>query len=280
MIILKQENEAGGINATSNENAARRWNTRAVGGQRSNVKPGSPDYFEQIKKYRYGYETPFIPRLLCHCEPEQKVLEIGVGNGIDAVEFASRGAEYFGIDITENHVLLAKANLSINGYGKYQIFHSDLLATDTGSDFDIVYSFGTLHHIAHEKEYLQNIYSILKPHGELRVALYSKYSFFNLYMFITWIIKNRCQVSFNKWQGYVSDRADFDHPITIKIRSKKEIVRLYEETGFTLKKYYKRGFVQRYVPIFGELFLKPDGYVLNFLGTIFGWYHILILKKQ
>ena len=39
-------------------------------------------------------------------------------------------------------------------------------------------AFGTLHHISHELSFLKRIYQILDKDGELRVALYSKYSFF------------------------------------------------------------------------------------------------------
>ena len=119
----------------------------------------------------------------------------------------------------------------------------------------------------------------MKKNGELRIAVYSKYSFFNIYMFVTWIIKNKCKVSFNKWQGHISDAASFNHPITIKIRSKKEVLSLYESCGFNIKSYHKRGFVQNYIPILGR-FLKPDGVVLNFFGSQLGWYHVFIFEHK
>ena len=77
----------------------------------------------------------------------------------------------------------------------------------------------------------------------------------------------------------MSDGADFDHPITIKIRSKKEILNLYGQAGFVEKKYHKRGFVQKYLPFFGKRCLRPDGTTLNFLGSLLGWYHVFVFKK-
>ena len=228
---------------TSNMRASKRWNSRAVGGQRSTKQPGEPGYFEDICSYRYGYETPFIPRLLVQNVGNKKVLEIGVGNGIDAVTMLAAGAKYSGIDITKNHLELTEKNLSQHGYNESKLFEGDLLTTDVGDGYDVVYSFGTLHHISHELSFLKRIYQILDKDGELRVGLYSKYSFFNAYMLATWVIKNRCSVPFNVWQGFISDAAAFDSPITIEIRSRSEIKKLYEKAGFRVGSYYKRGFV-------------------------------------
>ena len=86
----------------SNKNAKKRWNDWAVGSQRSNAPKGSKEYFYDIEQYRYGYETPFIPKLLCSNVNHKSVLEIGVGNGIDAVTLSKNGAEYSGIKVRPN----------------------------------------------------------------------------------------------------------------------------------------------------------------------------------
>ena len=135
-----------------------------------------------------------------------------------------------------------------------------------------------MHHIAHEKDYLKKIFDLLKDDGELRVGLYSKYSFFNFYMFFTWIIKNRCKETFNSWQGHISDGAEFHYPITIKIRSQRDILKLYESIGFKVRSYQKMGFVQNYIPFLGKFF-NPDGVFLNFMGSLLGWYHIIVFEK-
>ena len=263
---------------TSNLHAKIKWNEKAVGSQRSNAPKGTEKYFEDIKKYRYGYETPFLPRLLLQNVQDKEILEIGVGHGIDATEMVKNGGKYTGLDITENHIDLTKKIFELQGLRYEQIIIGDLQTVDLEKKFDIIYSFGVLHHISHEEVYLKKLRTIIKEDGELRTAVYSKHSFFNYYMYLTWIVKNRCKVPFNVWQGYVSDGASFEHPITIKIRSKKEVLQLYTSCRFKVKKYYKRGFVQKYLPIFGR-FLHPDGKTLNFFGSILGWYHILFLSQ-
>ena len=262
---------------TSNLHAQKKWNEKAVGSQRSSAIKGSLEYFQEIRQYRYGYETPFLPRLLHQNVEGKKILEIGVGHGIDGMEMVNNGGSYSGLDITENHIELTKKNFELNRLPYEEIINGDLLETPIEKKYDVIYSFGVLHHISHEDKYLQEIRKIINEDGEFRIAVYSKHSFFNYYMYVTWLLKNRCKVPFNVWQGFVSDGASFEYPITIKIRSKKEVLQLYTSCGFKVKEYYKRGFVQKYIPVFGRL-LRPDGKTLNFLGSILGWYHIFIFE--
>lgn len=266
------------VDNVSNVNARRRWNSRAVGAQRTAAGKGSPRYFAEIRAYRYGYETPFIPELLLRNVFNCEVLEIGVGNGIDAVELAKNGANYTGLDISENHIELTRLNLLQHQCSFRELICADLLSAATGRQYDVIYSFGVLHHIEHEAQYLAKCYDLLKPGGELRVALYSKYSFFNMYLLGTWIVRNRCRLPFNVWQGHVSDGAECDHPITIKIRSRRTIEVLYKAAGFEVAAYQKRGFVNNYLPIVGR-FLRPGGPTLTLLGALLGWYHVYVLKK-
>ena len=68
-------------------------------------------------------------------------------------------------------------------------------------------------------------------------------------------------------------------PVVIKIRSKKAVLKLLNDNGYEVVRYEKKGFVQGYLPIIGH-FLAPDGYVLNSLGNLLGWYHCFVCKKN
>ncbi|SRR6266516_2137060 len=265
--------------SASNERAKLLWNKKAIGEHRSRHSKGSCEYFSDIRNYRYGYETPFIPRLFQFNTLRGKtVLEVGVGNGIDAVEIAKSGASYYGIDIVEHHIELTKKNFQCNHLLPPILYLGDLLEIDIEKKFDVVYSFGVLHHIAHEEACLNKIRLLLGKGGRFCFAVYSKWSFFNAYLVLTWLTKNRMNSSLDGWRSHVSERSELDLPVTIKIRSKQRIVELLNRCGFTVERYYKRGFVQRYLPLVGIL-LKPDGATLNVLGALLGWYHIFICKK-
>jgi 2-polyprenyl-3-methyl-5-hydroxy-6-metoxy-1,4-benzoquinol methylase len=258
----------------SNESAQRLWNIKAVGEQRAKAKKGSCEYFREIRQYRYGYETPWISRLFNFSQLHGKeVLEIGVGNGIDAVEMARCGARYTGLDVTEGHLSLTGKNFQCNGISPSRLIHGDLLESVLDSKFDVIYSFGVLHHIQHEEAYLRRLTTHLKPEGELRIAVYSRYSFFNFYLLTSWILKNRIQNSLDDWRSHVAEGSQLGTPVIIKIRSKRQAESLLKQCGFEVKRYWKRGFVQNYIPFLGKK-LHPDGSVLNALGAMLGWYHV------
>ncbi len=261
----------------SNLAARRLWDRTAVGSQRSRAPRGSKNYFDDVRSYRYGYETPFIPRMFDFAGlAGKRVLEIGVGNGIDAVEMAHHGAIYSGLDISRNHIELTRKNFACHPETNYEkLYQGDLLDVRIDGQFDVVYSFGVLHHISHESLYLNKIRRLLKPNGTLRIAVYSRFSLFNLYLALTWLFRNRLRNPLEEWKSHVSEGSGLDRPVTIKIRSRNQVQRLLEDAGFRVCQYRKRGFVQRYVPILGS-WLQPDGILLNKLGSILGWYHIFI----
>jgi len=259
----------------SNEAARGTWERKAVGQDRANgAVAGSPEYFERIRAYRYGYETPFIIETFRYSTMKGKrVLEIGVGNGIDAVEMMRHGAIYTGLDITRNHLELTRQNIDNNGLSDQLagLIEGDLMDTDIPDRFDVIYSFGVLHHITHESDYLTKLKSLLSQDGELRIAVYSKYSFFNAYMIVTWFLRARGR-SLDDWRSQTAEHSEPGNPVTIKIRSRKDVQKTLEKSGFRVVRYEKRGFVQNYIPVVGK-HLKPNGPVLTALAKALGWYH-------
>jgi 2-polyprenyl-3-methyl-5-hydroxy-6-metoxy-1,4-benzoquinol methylase len=273
------------IDVKSNVRARATWENKAVGSQRSMADKGSIDYFNQIKEYRYGYETPFIPFVFNFNDlNNKKVLEIGVGNGIDAVEMIKNGAKYSGVDITKNHIELTKKNIGYSFKNESEsmvksLYEGDMLETEFPNKFDVVYSFGVLHHIQHEQAYLKKIRWLLNDTGQLRIAVYAKYSFFYYWLLFTWIVRNKMKNSYSDWQSHIAEGSDLGTPVVIKIRSKKEVVNLLETSGFEIFNYSRNGFVQGYIPIIGK-YLNPNGSILAFFGRFLGWYHCFICSPK
>src|SRR5712675_1452674 len=132
--------------AKSNEQARSTWERTAVGSHRATGRAGSVEYYAQIRAYRYGYETPFIPEFFDFRGLNGKrVLEIGVGNGIDGVEMMRAGAQYTGIDVTQKHLALTRryAELEEEQGGRMRVeglVEGDLLETKLPGGYDVVYS--------------------------------------------------------------------------------------------------------------------------------------------
>jgi SAM-dependent methyltransferase len=254
--------------------AVRLWTRLPVGSTRSRAPIGSRQYFSDLRAYRYGYETPFIPRIFGFQRMMgRRVLEIGVGNGVDAVEMARNGALYTGVDVTARHLELTAQHFAAAGLPVPSLVCGDLLATPVGGPFDFVYSFGVMHHVPNEAEYLRRARQLLAPGGRLLVGVYSRYSFFNAYLCASWLFRRRARGSLDDWRSHVAEGSILGDPVIIRIRSRRALERLFAGCGLEVRSYHKRGFVQRYLPLVGR-HLQPDGPVLNGCGAVLGWYHL------
>ena len=107
----------------------------------------------------------------------KKVLEVGCGIGTAAQSFIENGAIYTGIDISDKSIEIAKKRLDIFDLSG-NLFQANIENMNhmNGNDFDLVYSFGVLHHTVDIHKSLENVYNMLKPGGQFKLMLYAKNS--------------------------------------------------------------------------------------------------------
>lgn len=134
------------------------------------------DYLEQ-SKVRYNLE-PFIIDFAKFDEYKgKKVLEIGVGLGADHQKFAEAGAILTGIDLTKRAIEHTTQRFKVFG------LNSDLKVGDAenlpfeDNSFDLVYSWGVLHHSPDTPKCINEVFRLLKPGGEAKIMIYHKQSF-------------------------------------------------------------------------------------------------------
>lgn len=105
------------------------------------------------------------------------VLEIGVGMGADHLEWArAQPRSLAGCDLTPHAVELTRARLALHG------LRSRLLVTDArrlpfrDASFDLVYSWGVIHHSPDTPAAVREIRRVLRPGGRARVMIYQRRS--------------------------------------------------------------------------------------------------------
>lgn len=105
------------------------------------------------------------------------VLEIGVGMGADHLEWARQGPRSLaGIDLTPRAVSLTQQRLALHGLSSdVRVGDAESLPFHDGS-FDIVYSYGVLHHTPNTARAVEEVYRVLRPGGSARVMIYHRYS--------------------------------------------------------------------------------------------------------
>jgi SAM-dependent methyltransferase len=135
------------------------------------------EFFNRYDAYRYN-ELPFMFHCLDAIDFRNKsVLEIGLGLGADSEQIIRRGAKWSGIDLTPTSVARVTKRLELRGlpYSSLIAGTACKLPFDDNS-FDIIFSFGVLHHIPDIETAQQEIARVLKPGGRLVCMLYAKYS--------------------------------------------------------------------------------------------------------
>ena len=156
------------------------WDERPCNSRHSKKEVGTKEYFDEVEERRYFVE----PHIRSFADFEKwrnkKVLEIGCGIGTDSINFARCGANFTGVDLSRKSLELCQKRFSVFGLpGK--LLHSngedlaEILEEEKGS-FDLVYSFGVLHHTARPDKIIKAAKSLLKPNGEFRFMVYAKYS--------------------------------------------------------------------------------------------------------
>ncbi len=144
------------------------WNAEPCGSRYANGEDG----FAAHSQARYTLE-PYITGFAGFHEAKNlAVLEIGVGMGADYLEWLKGGAHAVGVDLSKASIENAKRRCLDGGY------QPDLRVADAESlpfppdFFDLVYSYGAIHHSPNTEQCAREAYRVLKPGGRLRVMIY------------------------------------------------------------------------------------------------------------
>ena len=153
------------------------WDTEACGTHFVTDFADDRDFFSKYREFRYRTEW-HIPAFAAFPEAAgRRVLEIGCGNGADGVSFALHGAAYTGVDLTAEAVDATRRHFAAEGLaGTFRQENCERLSFADDS-FDIVYSFGALHHTPAPDQAIREVYRVLKPGGTARIMLYHRHSF-------------------------------------------------------------------------------------------------------
>jgi ubiquinone/menaquinone biosynthesis C-methylase UbiE len=128
--------------------------------------------FEAHTRARYELE-PYIPEFAQFSSSRGlKVLEIGVGMGADYLEWLKAGAHATGVDLSAISIERARRRCELAGY------QPDLRVADAEhlpfpeNTFDVIYSYGVMHHSPDTDQCLREAWRVLKPGGEARIMVY------------------------------------------------------------------------------------------------------------
>jgi ubiquinone/menaquinone biosynthesis C-methylase UbiE len=160
------------------------WNARPCNIRHSTQPIGTKEYFDEVEQRKYFVE-PHIPGFAQFERwTGKKVLEVGCGIGTDTINFARAGARVAAVDLSDESLKVAQRRAKVFGLeDKISFYHAnaeELSSFVPVESYDLVYSFGVIHHTPNPSNVIAQIRRYVTPASELRMMLYAKNSWKNM----------------------------------------------------------------------------------------------------
>jgi ubiquinone/menaquinone biosynthesis C-methylase UbiE len=157
------------------------WNARPCNVRHSDKPLGTREYFDEVEKKKFTAE-PHIPTF---CEFDRwhgkRVLEIGSGIGTMAINFARAGADYTGVELSEESLELTRQRFQVYDYpGRFFQGNAEELTNFVPiQKYDLVFTWGVIHHSPNPGAILQQAQHYMKSGTTLKVMVYAANSWKN-----------------------------------------------------------------------------------------------------
>lgn len=143
---------------------------------------GTKEFFEEIDKRFFMNVWPFMPWRRIPFDSlipfedlvSKDVLEVGVGMGSHANLIAAHANSYTGIDLSEYAVKMSSARMEL-AQRVANIRQMDAEQMEfADSTFDLVWSWGVIHHSSDTRRVLREVHRVLKPGGRVVLMVYNR----------------------------------------------------------------------------------------------------------
>lgn len=243
------------------------WDARPCNLRHSKLEVGTRGYFEEVEKRKYFVE-PHIPEFAeFPAWSGKKVLEVGCGIGTDAVNFVRHGATYTGVELSTESLALTRKRFEVYGLeGEFIAADCENLGSVLGNrSFDLIYSFGVLHHTPSIERALSQLKLLSNSSTAIKIMLYAKNSY----------------KQFMIDEGLDQPEAQTGCPIANSYTD-KQITSIMEKSGFKVTRIQQRHIFTFKIPDYKEYrYVKQPWFetmpqeVFTILEKRLGW-HLLI----
>ncbi len=250
--------------------AIKQWSADPCGAVESpELESGSRGYFDRIETARYDEYAPWMRSVLPFAEGRGKdVLEVGCGLGTDLLQFARGGARCYAVDLTPEHLRQTARRFEVYEE-RARLARGDAETLPFRDEsFDLVYSFGVIHHTPDTEASVREMHRVLRPGGRVCVALYHRDS---AHFWLSHVLRHGLlhRALFRRgWRGMLADieyRAHSDAVPLVKVYSRAGVRRLFRDfravsvTAHHLERGHfwlpglvlTKGAVRRLEPLFG-----------------------------
>ena len=157
------------------------WDDRPCNVRHSSKEVGTKEYFDEVARKKFTAE----PHIKFFSQfPKwygKKVLEIGCGLGTVGLNFAAFGADYTGVELSKESIKLTQKRFDIyDQSGNFYCGNAEELSSFLPVEtYDLIYSFGVIHHSPHPEKIVSEIKNYMNENSILKIMLYAKDSWKN-----------------------------------------------------------------------------------------------------
>lgn len=166
---------------TTIDNVKEYWDRQPCNVRHSAKTPGTREYFDEVEKKKFRAEPHIVNFSEFDAWQGKRVLEIGCGIGTMAINFARHGAEYTGVELSEQSLNLTKQRFDVYGEtGNFYLGNAEELSQFVPVEpYDLVYTWGVIHHSPNPGNILAEAQKYMKPGSTLKVMVYAAHSWKN-----------------------------------------------------------------------------------------------------
>ena len=248
---------------------------------------GSREYFDEVEARKYFVESHIPGFAEFERWRGKKVLEIGCGIGTDTISFARAGARVTAVDLTEKSLEVARQRARVFGLDNRITFLeanaeklSDYVPVEA---YDLVYSFGVIHHTPHPDLVLEQIRKYVAPQSTVKIMVYNRWSWK-----VLWILFVYGKGQFWKLNQLIAEysEAQTGCPVTYSY-SRAEGRRWLEDHGFRVTDATVEHIFSYSIPEYKEYRYRKMWYfrwmpkpLFRVLERLFGWHLCLTAKPK
>ena len=259
------------------------WNNRPCNIRHSKKEIGTLEYFEEVSKRRYLVEPHIIQFADFDYWRDKKVLEIGCGIGTDSIMFAKAGADLTCVELSDKSIEICKKRFEVYGHkAKFYTGNAEDLSSFVPVEkYDLIYSFGVIHHSNNPEKIMMEIEKYMDKNSLCRIMLYSKNSWKSWEFFIRYGWK--FGFNFNKTIEYFAE-AQLNCPVA-NVYTRKDLSRfLYRYDikriekihifKYSIKDYIEHVYKTRFI-----FKILPDK-IMKWLNEKLGWHYLIEIKSK
>ena len=260
------------------------WNERPCNIRHSNREFGTKEYFDDVEWRKYFVE-PHIPVFANFLEwKDKKVLEIGCGIGTDTINFVKQAAILTSVDLSTESLKVTEQRLKVYGIEdkvNLKFANAEKLSEYvTPEPYDLVYSFGVLHHTPNPVAAFEEVKKFMDKDSIFKLMVYNKGAF------KVFQILEEYEFDYSNADELIAKHSEAQTgcPVTYSY-TPKEITNILESIGFEVTDVYidhifpyKVEQYKKYEYVKEDIWEEMSGDAFSTFESKYGW-HLMVTAK-